>query len=81
MTFGAGCKSPCRQLSEKRCECTTGTVEREACLQDAQQLEENADARGDLDAAAQERCASFLETCDCHNIDTAEGKAACGLAR
>lgn len=79
--FGAttfvGCKSNCRQLSEKLCECATNTVDRDACLRQAS----NGEARYPPEAADEVVCESLLKTCDCHLIDTPEGKKACGLAR
>lgn len=72
-----GCKSPCRQLSEKLCECATSTAERENCLRGVQQRESNFEATD----ADQQVCQSLLDQCDCNEIDTPEGKRNCGLAR
>lgn len=72
-----GCKSHCRQLAEKLCDCSVSTVDREACLQDVQTREGNAT----VEATDDQKCADLLEQCDCHTVETAEGKIACGLAR
>jgi hypothetical protein len=72
-----GCKSQCRQLSEKLCECQPTTADREACLRKAS----NEEGRIQPTAENEETCAALLPGCDCKAIDTAEGKRACGLAR
>ena len=73
-----GCKSNCRQLSEKLCDCTTSTTEKTSCLQYAASKET---ASGVIVTAADEDlCASLLTQCDCRLIDTPEGKVKCGLA-
>lgn len=77
--LGAGCKSPCRQLAEKLCECATNSVEREGCLREAQRREAN--PVREITAEDQKACEALVEQCDCHLIDTAAGKRACGLAR
>jgi len=76
LALGA-CKSPCRQLSEKLCECEPNTLERENCLQQASADE----SRADPTAEDHEVCAALLDKCDCTQIDTPEGKRNCGLAR
>lgn len=72
-----GCKGSCRQLAEKLCDCAVSTIEREACLTHAQSLESQ-NPPTDEDNRA---CAELVDQCDCHQIDTAEGKQRCGLAR
>ncbi|MGA9525856.1 MAG: hypothetical protein WBV82_30635 [Myxococcaceae bacterium] len=73
----AGCKGSCRQLAEKLCECEPNTVDRENCLQGVSQRS-SAAAVTEQDEAT---CEALLNQCDCNNIDTAEGKRACGMAR
>ncbi len=73
----AGCKGPCRELSEKLCECTTSTVDRDFCLQRVS----NEQARFEPTADEEAVCQARIEECDCHTIDTDEGKRACGLSR
>lgn len=73
----AGCKGPCRQLSEKLCECAENTYQKENCLR-------RVSSENDRVAPTPEQeqfCAELLPGCDCHAVDTAEGKRACGLAR
>lgn len=72
-----GCKNPCRQLSEKLCDCATTTLQKESCLQRVS----SEDARIAPTAQEQQVCAQLLPGCDCHQIDTVEGKKACGLSR
>lgn len=77
----SGCKGPCRQLSEKLCECTATSVEKNNCLT-------NAGTKAGLyppDAEQDAHCQDLLSVkdggCDCLNTNTLEGKQACGLAR
>jgi hypothetical protein len=72
-----GCKSPCRQLSERQCDCTQSSSERNTCLQRAATQESIVT----LTAADNQRCAELVEACDCRLIDTPEGKLKCGYAR
>lgn len=72
----AGCKGPCRQLSEKLCECTTTTSEKELCLQRVS----NEQNRFEPTAEEEAVCEGLVDKCDCHTIDTDEGKRNCGLA-
>lgn len=73
----AGCKGPCRELSEKLCECAASTVERDFCLQRVANEQARFEPTPNEEAVCEER----VEKCDCHTIDTDEGKRACGLAR
>ncbi|MCI0570600.1 MAG: hypothetical protein L0Y66_07605 [Myxococcaceae bacterium] len=73
-----GCKSSCRALSEKLCECKPTTGEREACLRAVAQ---NEAAAPPLTVDDEATCTAKLETCVCENLDTPDGKEACGLAR
>jgi hypothetical protein len=73
----AGCKGSCRQLSEKLCECQPSQAAKDACLQRVSSEESRIGPTADQEAT----CAELLPGCDCHTIDTAEGKRACGLAR
>lgn len=84
VTFAlAGCKSNCRQLSERLCECTINSVERDSCLRTAAAAE----GSNPPTAEAEVLCASLLKPadggtgCDCRLIDTKAGKVRCGLAR
>jgi len=72
-----GCKGPCRQLSEKLCECSANSTEKTACLQRAA----NEEGRIAVQPEDEVRCESLLESCDCRLTDTPEGKQRCGLAR
>ncbi|MFZ5470289.1 MAG: hypothetical protein ACOZIN_12710 [Myxococcota bacterium] len=72
-----GCKGPCRQLSEKLCECAINSVERDSCLR---RVSSQAGAF-ETTSAQDVTCAELLPKCDCHLVDTEEGKVNCGLAR
>lgn len=73
------CKSPCRQLSEKLCECAETTVQRDACRTAAGQREQGANPTAEDQAV----CQALLDAdqCNCHTLETAETKRACGLAK
>jgi hypothetical protein len=73
----AGCKSHCRQLSEKQCDCAYTSTERTNCLSAASTHESGVI----LTAEDEATCEALLPQCDCRLIDTPEGKANCGLAR
>jgi hypothetical protein len=73
----AGCKSTCRQLSESMCECSVNTSNKTACLQLAASAEQNNYPTTEDEAT----CAALMPICDCRLIDTAQGKANCGLTR
>jgi hypothetical protein len=72
----AGCSSPCRELSEKLCDCLK-PVEREEC----QRTAANEERRLEPTAEDEMVCEEKLETCTCEALETDEGKRACGLAR
>lgn len=71
-----GCKSNCRVLSEKLCDCSLNSTERTSCLNAASTAEANFIPTAADDAT----CAALVKSCDCRLIDTAEGKMRCGLA-
>ncbi|HVE83347.1 MAG TPA: hypothetical protein VND93_10890 [Myxococcales bacterium] len=77
LALSLGCKGSCRQLSEKLCECQVTTSAKTACLQRASQEETRIAPKSEDEAV----CSGLLSGCDCHQIDTPEGKRACGLAR
>lgn len=77
LAMASGCAGDCRRLSEKLCECSIGTLERNACKQRVAQE----DSRIAPTAEDEARCKDLLPICDCHTISTPEGKRACGLAR
>lgn len=80
----SGCKGACRELSERICDCSTTTsLEREVCVRRAI----NDEAVVEPTAEDEAFCESKIDSCDCSqdekNVDlnTSEGKLACGLAR
>lgn len=77
LLLSAGCRSQCRALSEKLCQCETNTNEREACLRRASSEE----SRIAPSPEHEDLCESLMDSCDCNNLGTVEGKRACGLAR
>lgn len=72
-----GCKSYCRQLSEKVCDCTSSSTEKTNCLSSAANKENS----GVLVTAEDEtHCQALLTECDCRLIDTPAGKERCGYS-
>ncbi len=72
----AGCKSQCRVLSEKQCDCALSTTERTGCLQGVA----NRESQNPPNAADEARCGAIIDECDCRLIDTPQGKQRCGIA-
>jgi hypothetical protein len=79
-----GCKTACRELSEKLCDCSITSLEREVCIRRAS----NDEALVEPTAEDEATCEAKLETCDCKAIQNAStpdeqlaAKQACGLAR
>lgn len=80
----AGCKSPCRELSERLCDCAE-SYQRDDCIQLVAERERNIEPTdAELNA-----CEQKLQTCtinadepdSCNILETEAGKDACGLAR
>ena len=76
--FATGCKTSCRQLTEKMCDCTNSSFERTSCLQQAANKESNASVP--VTAEDEATCEALLDECDCRLIDTPSGKQRCGFA-
>jgi len=80
----SGCKGACRELSEKLCDCSTNSVQRELCIRKAA----NDEARVDPTAEQEAKCEEL--TCECEALrpdqdDVSEdainrAKISCGLA-
>ena len=77
LLFGAGCKGDCRKLAEKLCDCAANTTEKNQCLTNAATEQ----GRVGTTPADETLCAQLYDGCDCHTVNTAQGKQACGLAR
>jgi hypothetical protein len=80
----SGCKGACRELSEKLCDCSVTSLEREVCLRTAS----NDEALFEPTAEDEAVCEEKLPSCDCRSIQNAStpeellaAKQACGLAR
>lgn len=79
-----GCKGACRELSEKLCDCSLTSIERETCVRRAS----NDEALFEPTAEDEAVCEEKLSSCDCKSIQNAStpedllaAKQACGLAR
>ena len=77
VVFAGGCRSNCRALSERQCECTLTTSERTVCLASVASREANNPPTPEDEDA----CEALVDECDCNLIDTPEGKRNCGIAR
>jgi len=77
LLIASGCKNPCLELAQKICDCQSTTSLRDACNQQASD-------RNSLETVTpedEETCTALMDKCDCHALDTAEGKLNCGIAR
>jgi hypothetical protein len=72
-----GCNGPCLKLAEKLCDCQATSTLRDTCNQQASDSQSTVT----VTSADNDRCAALLDKCDCHAIDTVQGKIDCGLAR
>ena len=76
-----GCGNPCRELSEKVCNCQPTDGQRRECLRRvgtrAGQYQPNPDRQ--VEAAADENCAKVLEQFSCTALASGNLKA-CGLS-
>lgn len=83
----SACKGECRQLSERLCGCNDEpSATQEACRARVAQRESQVEPTDEENA----RCAEFLKVCKCGeefnreewiDVNSAEGKQACGRAR
>lgn len=82
LLFTAGCKSQCRLLTEKQCDCTTNSNDKTACLTRAQAQDSSfgISAGAGATEADEDLCESLLVVCDCRLLDTQAGKERCGIA-
>jgi hypothetical protein len=91
----AGCKSPCRELSERLCDCLQ-QFERDNCIQRVADRERSVEPTDQDLATCEERLAECLppvhedlenqsdpndSIITCSELETDQGKLACGLAR
>jgi hypothetical protein len=77
LALSAGCKSNCRRLSEKLCDCLDTTVAQDSC----KRVAANEESRVGVTAEQDQQCAAYLELCACNILDAPDGKEKCGLAR
>jgi len=72
-----GCTNDCLKLAQKVCDCQPTATLRDTCNSDAS----NQKAQITLTSADERLCAGLLDSCDCHTLDTPQGKVNCGQAR
>jgi hypothetical protein len=73
----SGCKSSCVELAGKICDCQPTQTDRDQC----NTAESSRASSIDPTAEEEATCAALVKTCQCHELNTANGKVACGLAR
>ncbi|HEX8820042.1 MAG TPA: hypothetical protein VF794_08975 [Archangium sp.] len=79
----AGCKSPCRELSERLCDCVE-SFQRDTCIRSVANEENNIEPTDEELEVCEQRLTTCVDTQEktvCERIETDEGKQACGLAR
>ncbi|QRK12724.1 hypothetical protein JQX13_23440 [Archangium violaceum] len=80
----AGCKNPCRELSERLCDCVE-SYQRDDCVQLVAERERNIEPTDEELSVCEQKLqtctidANRPETCDI--LETEAGKDACGLSR
>ncbi len=73
----SGCTDPCLALAQKVCECLPTQAQIDSCKTSA------ANEKNSISISSQEQqtCSALLGKCDCHLLDTPQGKINCGQAR
>ena len=77
--LSTGCTHPCLKLAEQICACEPGELEQESCERQMKSAYDSA-LVSELKEQA-DTCTELLDTCDCTQLDTEEGRQGCGLAR
>ncbi|HEY3449069.1 MAG TPA: hypothetical protein VGK67_22090 [Myxococcales bacterium] len=77
LLFASGCKNKCLELAQRICECESTSTLRENCNQRASEQGN----RVTVTPTDEANCAALMGKCDCHALDTPEGKLNCGMAR
>lgn len=79
----AACSDPCRELGDELCRCVPAGTSRDTCERQVKQELDRLSPSG----AQEEYCDAKLDTCEqpdgadfCEWLDTACGKARCGLS-
>jgi hypothetical protein len=77
LTLAAGCGDACRNLASQVCNCFPDDGTRAVCNQRAK----DAESVFPLSQADEQFCQQQLDShaCDCTNVATPQGRAACGL--
>jgi hypothetical protein len=77
-SLATGCSDACIQLANQICSCQPDTVSQNNCQQLAQQAETQFPVR----SQDEQFCQHQLDTnaCDCHLLNTPEGRQNCGLS-
>lgn len=79
----AACSTPCRDLGDRLCRCTSAGTTRDTCERQVKQDLDRVKPTGEQD----DFCSARLDTCNapdgaefCEWIETTCGKASCGLS-
>ena len=77
LACASACTDPCLELAQKICDCQPTSALRDSCRQSA------STEKGRINITSQDdqACSALVDGCDCHLLDTPEGKVKCGQAR
>ncbi len=73
----SACNDNCRNLANTLCNCAVNTNDKNTCLTGVANRASNISVSSEQDTY----CGELLPLCDCHTVNTVQGKYACGLAR
>ena len=76
ITVAAGCGNACLSLANQICACLPDDGTRAACVQRAKDSQQSFPLRPE----DEQFCQSKLAVCDCHQLQTIQGKQNCGIA-
>jgi hypothetical protein len=71
------CASDCLKLAQRICDCQPTATQRDTCNTEASSQK----SLINLTAADEAACSAALDSCDCRQLNTPEGKVACAQAR
>ena len=80
LSLAAGCGDACLSLAQQICNCQPDQVSIDACNQRAQTAEGIFPVRSQDEQYCQSRLDDPTSPCDCTKLNTAAGRAACGIA-
>jgi hypothetical protein len=78
LSLVAGCGDACQNLASQICQCLPDDGSRAACVRRAREAAATYAVRPQDEQFCQQKLDA--KACDCHVLDTPEGKAGCGIA-